>query len=93
MRRSTTATVEDSGQSRLEKNSLHSVRPIIRVSEPPRRSGTTNSPTIGMKQRSEPATTPGSDKGRVTVRKARAGEAPRSCAASISAGSSRSSAA
>src|SRR3546814_3323336 len=32
-----TATAEESGQSRLLKNSLHSVLPIIRVSDPPSR--------------------------------------------------------
>src|SRR5690606_439505 len=41
---STTATAEATGQSRLLKNSPHSVLPIISVSEPPSRSGITNSP-------------------------------------------------
>ena len=51
----------------------------------------TNSPTIGMKHSSAPATAPGSDSGTVMRQKARAGVAPRSRAASISVGSSRSS--
>ena len=50
---------EATGQSLLAKNSIHSVCPIIRVSEPPSRSGMTNSPAIGMKQSSAPAATPG----------------------------------
>ena len=56
---STTATAEATGQSLLAKNSVQSVWPIISVCEPPSRSGMTNSPTIGMKQSSAPATTPG----------------------------------
>ena len=66
---------EATGQSRLEKNSVHSVCPIISVCEPPSRSGMTNSPTIGMKQSSTPAATPGSDSGSVTSQKARAARA------------------
>src|SRR3546814_17377834 len=62
---SSTATAEDSGQSRLLKNSLHSVLPIISVSEPPSRSGMTNSPIAGMKTRKQPAILPGSDSGTV----------------------------
>ena len=81
------ATAEASGQSRLEKNSLQSCRPIIRVSEPPRRSGITNSPTAGMKHRSEPATMPGMASGTVIVQNARHGVEPRSSAASISVSS------
>ena len=48
----------------------------------------TNSPTMGMKQSSAPAATPGSDSGNVTSQNAPAGELPRSLAASSSAGSS-----
>ena len=65
-----TATAEASGQSRLAKNSFHSVLPIISVSEPPSRSGMTNSPTAGMKTRKQPAMTPGSDSGKVIFQKA-----------------------
>ena len=68
------ATAEASGQSALVKNSSHSTLPIISVSVPPSRSGITNSPTAGMKTSRQPATMPGSDSGRVTVRKA--GERP-----------------
>ena len=48
----------------------------------------TNSPTIGMKHRSDPATIPGIDNGRVMLQKARVGGQPRSWAASISVRSS-----
>src|SRR5208282_4491417 len=83
-----TATDAATGQSWLVKNSSHSTLPIIRLSGPPRRSGMTNSPTIGMDTSSAPAATPGSDSGRVTLRKARNGLAPRSDAASSSVQSS-----
>ena len=66
-----TATADDTGQSRLEKNSFHSVLPIISVCEPPSRSGMTNSPTAGMKTSRQPAMTPGSDSGKVIFQKAR----------------------
>ena len=65
-----TATAEDTGQSRLAKNSFHSVLPIISVCEPPSRSGMTNSPTAGMKTSRQPATTPGSDSGKVIFQNA-----------------------
>ncbi len=58
------------GQSLLVKNSSHSVWPIIIEPEPARRSGITNSPTIGMKQSSAPAPTPGNDSGNVTSQNA-----------------------
>jgi hypothetical protein len=74
-------------ESRGVKNSSHSVWPIISELEPASRSGITNSPTIGMKHNSAPAQTPGSDSGNVTSQNARCGEAPRSLAASSSAGS------
>ena len=82
MSRSSTATAEASGQSRFEKNSLHRTRPSISVSEPPSRSGMTNSPTIGIKQSRAPAAMPGAASGRVTLQNARTGPAPRSAAAS-----------
>ena len=88
-----TATAEDSGQSRLLKNSDHSVLPIISVSEPPRRSGMTNSPVAGMKTRKHPAITPGSASGNVICQKALVGGEPRSEAASSNDWSRRSSAA
>src|SRR6185312_7806843 len=66
---STTATAEASGQSRLLKNSLHKVLPIISVCEPPNRSGMTNSPTAGMKTSRQPAMTPGNDSGKVIFQK------------------------
>jgi hypothetical protein len=81
---STTAIAEATGQSLLEKNSVHSVCPIIRLSEPPSRSGMTNSPVIGMKHRRAPAPTPGSDSGTVIFQNAVDGRAPRSAAASSS---------
>ena len=68
-----TATADATGQSRLLKNSFHSVLPIISVSEPPSRSGMTNSPTAGMKTSRQPAKTPGSDSGNVICQKARHG--------------------
>ena len=46
--------------------STASVRSSV-VSEPPSRSGMTNSPTIGMKHNSAPAATPGSESGSVTT--------------------------
>src|SRR4029077_158974 len=81
---SATAAAGAPGQSLLVKNSSHSVCPIIIEPEPARRSGMTNSPTIGMKHNSAPAPTPGSDSGNVTIQNASRGEAPRSLAASIS---------
>ena len=47
----------------------------------------TNSPTAGMKHRSEPATMPGRRERHRDVQKARQGGEPRSSAASISVGS------
>ena len=79
-----TATADATGQSRLLKNSSHSVLPIISVSEPPSRSGMTNSPTAGMKTSRQPAMTPGSDSGKVIFQKALIGGQPRSAAASSS---------
>ena len=38
------------------------------VSEPPSRSGITNSPSAGMKTRNDPATTPGMESGTVRAR-------------------------
>ncbi len=81
---SATAAADATGQSLLVKNSSHSVCPIIIEPEPARRSGITNSPTIGMKHNSAPAPTPGSDSGNVTSQNASRGEAPRSLAASSS---------
>ncbi len=83
---SSTATADETGQSRLLKNSFQSVLPIMSVSEPPSRSGITNSPTAGMKTRKQPAMTPGSDRGNVTCQNAFHGGQPRSSAASISEG-------
>src|SRR5207302_10773218 len=54
------AAADATGQSLLVKNSSHSVCPIIIELEPAKRSGITNSPTIGMKHNSAPAPTPGS---------------------------------
>ena len=90
---STTATADATGQSRLLKNSLHMVLPIISVPEPPSRSGMTNSPVAGMKTRKQPAMTPGSDSGKVIFQKACSGGQPRSAAASSSDSSIFSSAA
>src|SRR5690606_25893301 len=82
-----TATADASGQSRLPKNSVQSVLPIINVSAPPRRSGMTNSPVIGMKQIIAPAMTPGIESGNVIFQKAFSGGQPRSFAASSNVGS------
>src|SRR5690606_31870140 len=57
-------TAAASGQSRLVKNSIHSTRPMVSASGPPRMSGITNSPTAGMNTRSAPAMMPGIDSGR-----------------------------
>src|SRR3954470_22208213 len=84
MASSTTASADATGQSRLPKNSSHSVCPIIAVEDEPSKSGMTNSPTIGIKQSSVPATMPGSDSGTVTSKNVRQGGAPRSAAASSS---------
>src|SRR4051794_26734183 len=62
---STRATADATGQSLLVKNSSHSVWPIIMEFDPASKSGTTNSPTIGMKHSNAPAHTPGSDNGNV----------------------------
>src|SRR3954471_17186285 len=93
MASSTAASADATGQSRLAKNSIQSVCPIIAVDEEPSRSGMTNSPMIGMKQSSAPATMPGRDSGTVMPRKAFHGGQPRSAAASSSVPSSFSSAA
>ena len=87
----TTATADAVGQSLLAKNSVQMVWPIIEVREPPSRSGMTNSPTIGMKHNSEPATTPGADSGIVTSQNVFQRGQPRSAAASRSCSSSFSS--
>ena len=71
------ATALATGQSRFEKNSFQSTRPIISVSGEPRSSGITNSPIAGTKTSMKPAITPGiesptvsplHDKGYVAVR-------------------------
>src|SRR3954462_15099147 len=93
MASSTTAGAAAPGQSRLPKNSSHSVCPIIAVEDEPSRSGMTNSPTIGMKQSSVPAMMPGNDSGPVTAKNGRQGGLPRSAAASSSVSSIFSSAA
>src|SRR3954470_3244271 len=93
MASSTTASADATGQSRLPKNSSHSVCPIIAVDDEPSRSGMTNSPTIGMKQSSVPATMPGNDGGPATRKNARHGGLPRSAAASSNVSSIFSSAA
>src|SRR4029078_10829555 len=67
------------------------VCPIIGDCEPPRRSGITNSPTMGMKHKSTPASMPEDDNGSVTNQKILQPGAPRSAAASISDSSSFSS--
>src|SRR6478752_6527019 len=84
MHNSTTASADATGQSRLPKNSSHSVWPIIAVEDEPSKSGMTNSPTIGIKQSSVPATMPGNDSGTVTWKNVRDGGLPRSAAASSS---------
>src|SRR6516165_11319267 len=89
----TTATADATGQSRLLKNSIQMVWPIIGDSEPPSRSGMTNSPTIGIKHRSTPASMPDDDNGSVTSQKIFQRGQPRSAAASTSDSSSFSSAA
>src|SRR5262249_42384421 len=80
-RSSTMALAEATGQSLFMKNSSHKVWPIISESDPASRSGMTNSPTMGMKQSSTPAPTPGSDSGNVTSQNTLSGGVPRSAAA------------
>lgn len=58
--------------------------PMSALLAPPMISGTTNIPNEEMKTRMEPAATPGMVRGRVTLRKATLGGAPRSLAASRS---------
>src|SRR3546814_15445390 len=65
-----TATDEESGQSRLLKNSLHSVVPNIRVSDQPSRSGMTNSTTAGKKQREKAPMLTGRQRGTVIAQEA-----------------------
>ena len=78
------ATADATGQSLFWKNSVHSVWPIISASEPPSRSGMTNSPAIGMKHNSAPAKMPDADSGTVISQNAFQRGAPRSAAASSS---------
>ena len=78
----TIAMAEASGQSRLAKNSFHNSRPTINVSDPPSRSGMTNSPSAGMNTSAEPAAMAGAMTGAVTRKNACHGRAPRSAAAS-----------
>ena len=54
---------------------------------PPSSSGTANMPSTGMNTSAEPEKMPGSDSGKVTRQKRVQALAPRSCAASSSAGS------
>ncbi len=79
---------EAAGQSLLPKNSIQIVCPIIGEREPPSRSGMTNSPTIGMKHSSTPASTPEDDSGSVTSQNIFQRGQPRSAAASSSESSS-----
>ena len=89
---STTATALATGQSRLLKNSSHSTLPIIRVCEPPKSEGMTNSPMTGIKTKKHPAMMPVFDRGTVINQKAVRREQPRSSAASNKDPSIRSSA-
>ncbi|KAG1316309.1 hypothetical protein G6F62_013592 [Rhizopus arrhizus] len=73
-----TAIAEAPGQLRLLKNSFHSWRPTISVSEPPSISGITNSPIAGIITSMQPAMMPAFDSGRVMRRNACHGLAPRS---------------
>src|ERR1043165_5002776 len=81
MTSSTAASADAAGQSRLPKNSSHSICPIIEVEDDPSRSGMTNSPVIGMKQSSTPATMPGADGATVPEKSVPQGGARRSAAA------------
>ena len=69
----------------------HSTLPIMMVRDEPSSSGMTNSPTAGMNTSRKPASTPGKDNGKVMVRNARQGRAPRSPGASSRLKSMRSS--
>ena len=84
-------TAEPNGQSRAVVNWFCTRLPIMTVFPPPIRSGVRKAPTQGMNTRMEPARMPGPESGITTRSSAGKGLAPRSAAASSSAGSSRSS--
>src|SRR6185436_6302185 len=75
------------GQSRVSRNCCLITLPIMIPSVPPRMSGIANMPSAGMNTSAAPAYTPGSDSGKVTRQNRSQAFAPRSCAASSSAGS------
>src|SRR6266851_2342082 len=66
----------------LAKNSVHRVWPIMVASEPPSKSGTTNSPTMGTKHKRAPAPRPRNARGSVMTKKVFQRGQPRSAAAS-----------
>ncbi len=78
------------GQSRAVENWFWIRLPIMTVLPPPIRSGVRYAPRQGTNTRIAPAMMPALVIGIVTRVKARKGRAPRSAAASSSAGSSRS---
>ena len=61
------ATALATGHARLEKNSSHSTRPIMRALGPPSSAGMTNSPTAGMNTSIDPARMPLRDSGKVIL--------------------------
>ena len=64
------ATVDAKGQSLFEKNSSHRTFPIINVFDPPSSDGITNSPSVGIKTKKQPAITPPRERGKVTSQNA-----------------------
>src|SRR6266542_2106093 len=87
--RSTKALAAPKGQSKTESTCSYTTMGSTWTLKPPTRMGTTNELMASEKTRSEPARIPGSDRGRVTSKKARGGDAPSVCEASMSSGSMR----
>jgi len=72
------------GQLRADANWFCTRLPIISCLAPPSRSDVRNEPSAGMNTSRHPATTPGSESGKVTWRNRAAGRAPSTSAASSS---------
>src|SRR4030095_5602428 len=85
----TKALAAPKGQSNTESTCSYTTIGSTCTLNPPTRIGTTKELMASEKTSSDPARMPGSESGRVTSKKARRGEAPRVCEASISWGSMR----
>src|SRR6185503_14240387 len=86
---STKALAAPNGQSNTESTCSYTTIGSTCTLKPPIRIGTTNELMAREKTSREPARMPGRESGRVTSKKARRGEAPRVCDASMSWGSMR----